>query len=135
MLPGFPANYVIDGDGNAPPDFGGTEAVKYFTFTKTATTVQTAFTLPAGSTLVGLSVAINIAFDGGATLSVGTTGNATKYLSAGSVLGTLGPVYSTGWVVVNNWFTKLSSATPITVTVNGSPTVGSAVLTARYVMQ
>lgn len=105
----------------------------YFEFTKANTTAATrAFTLFPGATIVGMSVFIITAFDGGTTLSVGHTGSNTYYLNADSVLGSTGPNYSTAWA---HLYAKLTAAENITFTLNGSPTVGDAILAVRYIMQ
>jgi len=134
VLGPFPSDYATDGDGFAPPMLGGTEGVKYFHIGPT-TSGALAFTLPAGATIIGFDLDVQTTFDGSPTLSVGTTGSAAAYLSAASVLGTAGPVFSTAWVTLNKWFTKLTSPTPITVTVAGGPTVGSAWIACRYVLR
>jgi len=132
MFPQYPAAYISDGDGDVPPVFGGTEAVKIMAFDKTTTTGAVQNTLPAGATIVGMSVYIKTTFSGGTTtLSVGHTGSATYYLNAASVLGTAGPTYSTSWT---NQFVKLSAPEAITITVGSGNTQGAGFLIVRYVM-
>jgi hypothetical protein len=136
MFPQFPATYITDGDGDVPPEYGGTLACKRTNFTFASTTGATVLTLPAGATIVDMTVVINTVFSGGTTtLSVGHTGSATYYLSAASVLGTAGPTFSTAWLTSGKWNTKLSSPEPITITVGASNTAGSGWLIVRYTME
>lgn len=133
MLPTIPGVYAIDGNGFAPPDFGGNEATMYVTFDKTATTGATVLTLPPFSTIVGMSVFVKTVFSGGTvTLSVGHAGSTTFYLNAdATILGTAGPTSSTNW---RNWYAKLTNSEPLTLTVGANNTAGSAIFAVRYVL-
>lgn len=136
MFPQYPATFLKDGDGNVPPVFGGTLAVKVVKFDKTNTTGATVCTLPSGATIIGFEVVVDTTFSGGtATLSVGHTGSATYYLNAQSVLGTAGPVFNTSWLTSGKWNTKLSAPEPITVTVGSGNTQGAGWLIVYYAME
>lgn len=135
MVAPYPAGYIADGDGFVPPMLGGSEAVLYYPFTFETADGQRAFTIPAGSKITQLTLDVDETFDGSATLSVGDDSSATSYLSAASVLGTAGPVYSTAWVTTNKWFTVLPSDVNVKLTIGGSPTQGAAVLICRYIRQ
>jgi hypothetical protein len=137
MFPQMPVSYPTDGDTFLAPSFGGTEAVKWYNLTYAiANTATLAGTLPAGATIVGVSLVVDTTFDGTPTLTVATTTTGTDLLNAASVLGTAGPVYSTAWATSGKWFSKLGSDTPIYVLVSAtSPTQGSAWLAVRYVMK
>lgn len=130
-----PSNYNTNGNSGVPPVLGGTVAALKYNFTKATTTAATvAFTVPSGASILSFGLVVDTAFDGSATLSVGTTGSNAYYLSAASALGSLGPVYSTAWLTSGKWNTRLAVDTPVTVTLGGSATVGSAYLVVYYAM-
>lgn len=135
MLGPLPANYFANINGDVPPAFGGAIAEAHATIGFDYVDGSVAMYLPAGAEIVNIRLVVNTAFDGGATLSVGDDSSTTYYLSAASVLGSLGPVYSTAWLTNGKWFTELLSGANINVSVGGSPTVGSAVLIVEYVMR
>lgn len=135
MLPAFPASYATDGDGFAPPNFGGDEAIKYFPFTYQTPAETRAMTIPAGATITGMGITVDDTFNNTPTLSVGDDASATSYLNAASVLGTAGPVYSTSWVTKNKWFSRLTSLVNLNLTIGGTPDQGSGYFWVRYVLK
>src|SRR5258706_8036422 len=134
-FPQYPAVYSADGDGNVPPELGGTEAIKFFPFTFATVANTRAFTLPGGPTIVAMILVVNDVFNNSPTLSVGDDVSATDLLNAASALDTAGPVYSVSWLTKNQWFTKFASPKNIKVVIGGTPNAGTGVLWCRYVMQ
>jgi|GEM_PF-1772182 len=76
-----PGSFVMDSDEFAPPNFGGTTAVKYGTVAHTDTTAKSLFTLPEGAVVVGITVNVSTAFNSSGTdlLDIGITGTANYY--------------------------------------------------------
>lgn len=129
-----PFNVATGGNSGVPPMLGGTLGAINYNFVYNTTAETTAFTLPAGATIIAFRLVVDTTFNNTPTLSVGITGTAAYYLSAASVLGTAGPVYSTAWLTSGKWNTRLAVDTAVTVTVGGTPNQGSAWLIVEYAM-
>jgi hypothetical protein len=82
-----PDNYQSDLDSFAPPNFGGTLAVKTATIAYTDTTAKALFTLPYGAKIVDFYVEIVTGFTDTGTdvIDVGTAANDDEYVDAMNV--------------------------------------------------
>ena len=85
--------------------------------------------LPAGATIISVNVEVETAFNGAPSLSVGITGNLSKYLGSTDVdLATLG-LYDVAPAVE-----EAGSVTPIVTYAAGAATVGSARVTVCWAL-
>lgn len=88
------------------------------------------FKLPKSARVLGYAVGVQTAFDGGATLSVGTSSDADHYIQTLDVTsaGNLDITASD----TQNAADEMSSVTSLYGIINGSPTQGSLELTVLF---
>lgn len=132
-----PGNYPKDVDGNVPPRFGGTLAIKTGTVTFENTTAVKLFTLPAGAVIKAWQTNVKEAFNGTGTdlLDIGTSGTANAYAND-LALNTVGQI-------VTGYVPAMIDADPLTVDTDvyatyvdaeGDATEGEATITVFYVL-
>jgi hypothetical protein len=72
---------------------GATDVTDTTSFAFGSTSTISMFTLPAGAAILSISVIVDTAFDGTPSMSVGISGNASKYVSSSDTLLTLAARY------------------------------------------
>lgn len=109
---------IRDTEGFAPPQYGGTLAVKHNTVAYTDTAAKALFTLPKGAVIVGWSVNVRTAFNSSGTdlLDIGNTGTGDAYCADLDVSSVATLRESTAAFVEAGMFTPLTDDTPITAT-------------------
>lgn len=81
--------------------------------------------LPEGAVLKAITIGVDTAFDGTATLSIGTSTNKTKFINAQSLT-------ATGATLKTQLYISPKNGEPIYFKVGGTPTVGAAKALIEY---
>lgn len=128
---------IEDGDGFAPPSYGGALAVKYASVAYTNTSAKSLFTLPKGAVIIAWITNVGTAFNSSGTdlLDIGDTATGARFANDIDVSSTGQKL--TGYVV-SELNVPLTEDTTITATYAQSvadASAGAAVVACLYMLQ